>query len=127
MLEFDRDPVVAEQQMEAIIFLLVAFGYIDEAFDASEQAFIRKHIGSLVSHRAKSMTSAPGIDIAERWTKHFLDVFDEYDATVQSYFTESVSEGETTFQFVLSKLKLRCLELLKRFDENNTFPKRIDE
>lgn len=119
MMEFDRDATIAEQQMEAIIFLLVAFGYIDESFDPAEKAFISDHIRKLVAQRASRLSEPPGIDILERWTQHFLEVLDRFDNSVQSYFTESVGDGETTQQFVVAKLKLHCLELLKRFDEQN--------
>ena len=39
---FSTDPVVAEQQMRAIIHMMVAIGYIDADFDPSERDFIRE-------------------------------------------------------------------------------------
>jgi hypothetical protein len=119
MLTFSSDPAVAENQMRAVIYFLVAFGHIDADFDPAEKKFIQEHIARLVEARAK----AAGVDLqlrAEaitRLTKHFHEVLDEIDHTIAGYFTESVSLGETTEQFVLAKLKLGCFELLKRFDE----------
>ena len=48
MMQFSNDPQVAENQMQAIIYYLTAFGYIDGDFAPSEKAFIREYIGQLV-------------------------------------------------------------------------------
>ena len=53
MLTFSRDPNVAEQQMNAIIFYLTAFGYIDGEFDRAEKTFVKIYIRQLVTARAK--------------------------------------------------------------------------
>ena len=37
MLTFSTDPAVAERQMEALIFSLTTFGYIDGDFDDAEK------------------------------------------------------------------------------------------
>ncbi len=121
-MKFSTDSRVAEQQMHAVIFYLTAFGYIDGDFDDSEKAFIRDYIGKLVEQRARD---ALGDDLEEhrdtiaRWTTHFLEVFEMVDAEIQGHFTESVADGEDTKQFVLAKIKLRCFELFKQFDEEN--------
>src|SRR5262249_46300020 len=52
MLTFSTDPDVAEQQMNAIIFYLTAFGYIDGKFDFTEKTFVRIYIRQLVTARA---------------------------------------------------------------------------
>ena len=54
MLTFSTDPDVAEQQMNAIIFYLTAFGYIDGDFDFTEKTFVRIYIRQLVTARAKA-------------------------------------------------------------------------
>ena len=54
MLTFSTNPDVAEQQMNAIIFYLTAFGYIDGEFDFTEKTFVRIYIRQLVTARAKS-------------------------------------------------------------------------
>jgi len=119
MLKLSTDPYIAESQMRAIIFHLVAFGYIDADFDPSERRFIREHIAKLVQQRARDALGGRSAspDIVERWTRHFHEVLEEIDHTIQGYFRESVAHGETTEQYVLARLKLGCFELLKRFDE----------
>lgn len=119
MIHFSSDPHIAEDQMRALIYYLVAFAYIDADFDPAEKQFIRDHISELVARRAEAgMQPGPARDEAvERWTAHFHGVLDQYDRVIQGYFNESVADGETQQQFVLSRLKLGCFELLKRFDE----------
>jgi hypothetical protein len=119
-MDFSSDPYIAEQQVRAVVFCLVAFAYIDTDFALSEKAFIRDYLASLADRRAKNALGddIPRADIVERWTKHYHELLDEYDATIRSHFTESVAEGETTRQFVLSRLKLGCFELLRHFDRN---------
>jgi hypothetical protein len=120
MMSFSADPLVAEQQMHAIIFYLTAFGYIDGDFDAAEKQFIRDYIKKLVEHRAREAMGgdlAEHADVIERWTAHFHEVLESVDHEIQGHFTESVADGEDTRQFVLAKLKLRCFELFRRFDD----------
>ena len=54
MLTFSQNPDVAEQQMNAIIFYLTAFGYIDGEFDFTEKTFVRIYIRQLVTAREGS-------------------------------------------------------------------------
>ena len=54
MLTFSTNPDVAEQQMNAIIFYLTAFGYIDGQFDFTEKTFVRIYIRQLVTARAQT-------------------------------------------------------------------------
>jgi hypothetical protein len=121
MISFSSDPLVAEQQMHAILYSLVAFGYVDGEFDKEEKTFIREHIGLLVEDRARQALG----DRAEQhrdtigvWAEHFHEVLDSIDEEIQALFTESVADGESTEQFVLAKMKLRCFELFRRFDED---------
>lgn len=120
MMSFSTDPLVAEQQMHAIIFYLTAFGYIDGDFDLAEKSFIRDYIGKLVNHRAREAMgdqASKHADVIDRWTRHFHEILDSVDHEIQGHFTESVADGEDTKQFVLAKLKLRCFELFRRFDD----------
>jgi uncharacterized tellurite resistance protein B-like protein len=120
MIAFDIDPKLAEQQMRAIIYYLTAFGYIDGDFDQAEKQFVREYVRKLVDHRARGAAGPDEPlqrDVIERWTKHFDEVVEETDYQIQSLFTESVAQGESTAQFVIAKLKLRCFELFKRFDD----------
>ncbi|MBW2731206.1 MAG: serine/threonine protein phosphatase [Deltaproteobacteria bacterium] len=119
MITFSSDPYVAENQMRAIIWHLVAFAYIDADFDVSEKDFIRGYIKKLVEQRATDAGNSGPVspDIIARWTEHFHEVLDEIDHQIQGYFQESTAHGESTEQFVLSRLKLGCFELLERFDD----------
>ncbi|MFO0661152.1 MAG: metallophosphoesterase family protein [Polyangiaceae bacterium] len=122
-LTFSTDSKVAEQQMHAIIFYLTAFGYVDGDFDASEKKFIQDYIGKLVEKRARDVLGPSGgslpHELIQKWTGHFHEVLDEIDNSIQTHFTEVVADGEDPKQFVIAKLKLRCYELFKKFDEQN--------
>jgi hypothetical protein len=117
MIAWSDNPQVAERQMQAIIFCLVAFGYIDSDFDRSEKDFIRDQIRRLVGERTAAYPEATKGEQASRLTQHYLEVLDEYDRDILSHFTESVFEGESAKAFVLAKLKLGCFELLRGFDD----------
>jgi len=120
MITFDTDPKLAEQQMQAVIFYLTAFGYIDGDFDGSEKRYVRDYVGKLVIQRARATVGDKldaHYDDIERWIEHFHEVIDETDRHIQTLFTESVADGESTSQFVTAKLKLRCFELFRRFDD----------
>jgi hypothetical protein len=123
MLAFSKDPNVAEEQMRALIFYLTAFGYIDGDFDLSEKAFVRDTITELVEARAgqamPDADAATRADVVARFTAHFHEVFQEIDYGVRSLFTEVVARGEDLDRFVYAKLKLRCYEIFKTFDEAN--------
>ena len=118
---FSHDPRIAEQEMHAIIFYLTAFGYIDGDFDDAERAFVRDYVAKLVQRRAADagLDAATTADVVPRLTEHFHEVLASIDAEIAALFTESVGEGEEQSQFVLAKLKLRCFELFKQFDEDN--------
>jgi uncharacterized tellurite resistance protein B-like protein len=121
MISFHADSRVAEQQMHAVIFYLTAFGYIDGDFDRSEKRYVRDYVGKLVVERARSKMGdameAHYADI-ERAIVHFHEVIDETERSIEALFTESVADGESTAQFVLAKLKLRCFELFRHFDDH---------
>ncbi|MCC6648396.1 MAG: serine/threonine protein phosphatase [Polyangiaceae bacterium] len=122
MISFSNDPKTAEEQMHAVIFYLTAFGYIDGDFDSDEKDFVRDYIAKLVRERASQALGddvATAADVSARWTKHFHEVLDEVDASIQANFDEPVADGEDSKQFVIAKLKLRCYELFKGFDEDN--------
>jgi len=123
MLTFSTNPDVAEQQMNAIIFYMTAFGYIDGDFDFTEKTFIRIYIRQLVTARAK--TALPDADdktredVVNRFTTHFHEVFENIDNNVRALFDEAVSDGEDVNKFVYAKLKLRSYEIFQSFDREN--------
>lgn len=123
MLTFSADPDVAEQQMNAIIFYLTAFGYIDGQFDFTEKTFVRIYIRQLVTARAE--LAMPGADartrddVVARFTAHFHEVFEHIDRGVRDLFDEAVADGEDVEKFVYAKLKLRSYEIFHSFDRAN--------
>lgn len=120
MITFSTDPHRAEQEMHAVIFYLVTFGYIDGDFDAAEKSFVREIIRKLIEHRATTAMpdAAPEVraEVIEKFTQHFHEVFEGIDANVKELFTESVSTNEDPKAFVHSKLKVRCFEIFQSFD-----------
>jgi hypothetical protein len=123
MLTFSTNPDVAEQQMNAIIFYLTAFGYIDGEFDFTEKTFVRIYIRQLVTQRAA--TAMPDADdrtrdeVINRFTAHFHEVFEQIDRGVRALFDEAVADGEDVNKFVYAKLKLRSYEIFQSFDKEN--------
>jgi len=124
MLTFSTDPEIAEQQMQAIIFYLIAFGYIDGDFDLSEKTFIKNYIAGLVEKRAADalppdVADDVRADVVSRFVTHFHEVFEVIDHDVRDLFTEVVAKGEKVEQFVYAKLKLRSYEIFQTFDREN--------
>jgi len=123
VLTFSPNPDVAEQQMNAIIFYLTAFGYIDGNFDFTEKTFVRIYIRQLVTARAKA--AMPDADPAMRdevvakFVNHFHEVFEQIDRGVKELFDEVVAEGEDPERFVYAKLKLRSYEIFQSFERDN--------
>src|SRR5262245_28108154 len=123
MLRFSTDPDVAEQQMNAIIFYLTAFGYIDGEFDLTEKTFVKIYIRQLVGERARlAMPDADAktrADVTNRFVSHFHEVFEQIDTRIRELFTEVVADQEKVEDFVYAKLKLRCYEIFNGFDADN--------
>ncbi len=120
MITFSTDPKRAEQEMHAVIFYLVTFGYIDGDFDAAEKQYIKATIARLIDHRARTaMPDAPEAvraEVVSKYTAHFHEVLEGIDQNVKDLFTESVSSNEDPKAFVHSKLKVRCFEIFQSFD-----------
>ncbi|MCL2777886.1 MAG: serine/threonine protein phosphatase [Polyangiaceae bacterium] len=120
MITFSDDGNRAEQQMRAVIFYLVTFGYIDGDFDATEKSFVRRTIERLITNRVvAAMPDASDSvrrDIIVKYTKHFHEVFEGIDESVHELFTESVSSDEDPKAFVHARLKVRCFEIFQSFD-----------
>lgn len=120
MLTFSRDPQVAEKQMQAIIFSLTTFGHIDGDFDDREKQFVRDYVRKLVAHRVETgmpdATAEVKRDVADRFTKHFLETFDNIERWVADVMSEPISKDDSRDAMVHAKLKLRCFELFKGFD-----------
>jgi hypothetical protein len=59
------------------------------------------------------------MELVNKFTSHFDEVFEQVDNEIRSLFDEVVGEGEKLTQFVYAKLKLRCFEIFKAFDAEN--------
>lgn len=108
--------------MRAVIFYMTTFGYIDGDFDESEKSFVKDYIRKLIAHRvagANIADPALAAELTQKYATHFLEVFETIDLQVKDLFTEAVAEGEAQDTFVHAKLKLRCFEIFKSFDEHN--------
>lgn len=122
MLTFSVDGPEAERQMRAVIFYMTTFGYIDGDFDQTEKQFVRDYIKKLITHRVTNAaieSEQLARELTDKYSTHFLEVFETIDHQVKDLFTEAVAEGEDQDTFVHAKLKLRCFEIFKGFDEAN--------
>ena len=122
MLTFSADGPEAERQMRAVIFYMTTFGYIDGDFDDAERNYVRNYITRLVEHRVRGAVRDDeqlARELSQKYATHFLEVFETIDHQVKDLFTEAVAEGEDQDTFVHAKLKLRCFEIFKSFDEAN--------
>ena len=121
MLNLSTDPRTADQQMRAILFYLTTFGHIDGEFDVSEKKFVRDYIERLVTHRvatsAADRTQEAQRELVRKYTAHFHEVFEQIDCEVKELFSEAVAHDEAHDTFVHTRLKLRCFEIFKSFDE----------
>ena len=119
MIAFSDSPVVAEQQMAAIIYYLTTFGFVDGRFEDSERVEIRRWIRALVEMRVANMgidSPAERLETADKQTQYFERVFQRVTAEIQALFDEAVAHGERPEDFVMARLRLRCYELFKGFD-----------
>jgi hypothetical protein len=120
VITFSTNPQRAEDQMNAVIFYLVTFGYIDGDFDADEKSYVRSVIGQLIAHRATEAMPDAAKDVRDdviaKYTRHFHEVFEGIDQNVKELFTESVSDGEDPKAFVHARLKVRCFEIFESFE-----------
>ena len=109
--------------MNAIIFYLTAFGYIDGEFDFTEKTFVRIYIRQLVTARAKAAMpdAEPRTrdEVVSKFVAHFLEVFEQIDRSVKELFDEAVADGEDVEKFVYAKLKLKSYEIFQTFDVAN--------
>ncbi len=125
MMDFSKDPREAEKQIQAIIYYLVTFGYIDGDFDPEEQAFVKDYICKIVEHKLqqsdayKEMPPKALAQLKAEQEEHYLLVFEQNDQAVRELFTEVVDSQETVQKFIRHRLKLRCYEIFRSFDEAN--------
>lgn len=114
-----QDPKAAEEQMTALIFYLTTFGYVDGSFDEQEKTFLKAQIRAVMEQRYASAAGMIGRELANRQTAHYLEVFEQLDDQIKELFEEVVADGEDVESFVINKLKLRCYEIFRGFDDAN--------
>jgi len=121
MIQFSNNPKVAERQMQAVIFYLTTFGYIDGDFDQSEREFVSQYIEKLVRHRVDTgmaeQDEALKAELVVKYTQHFHEEFERIDNRILELFHEPVPTDEDQHTFVQSKLKTRCFEIFQSFDK----------
>jgi hypothetical protein len=122
MLELHTDARVAETEMRAILFVLVAFAHIDGAVHASERDFIQDTIDAIVGRRARELYAHDPdtrANVIPLWKAHFYHAATSMEQDIRADFSESVSGGETAYNFVYARLKLRCFETLAKLERPN--------
>ncbi len=122
MIQLSRDPTIAEQQIEAVIFYLTTCGYIDSEFDLREKAFVRSFLRKLVTARVDlqgELTPEVRFEQIERQHDHYVERFQQIDYDVRELFSEAVADGEDPQGFVLAKLQLRCYEMFRELSPGN--------
>ena len=90
--------------------------------DADSAIFVREYVRRIVEWRvdeAKLSDATLAAELTEKYTSHFLEVVEHIDRRVRALFDEPVAEGEDLKAFVYARLKLRCLEIFRTFDEDN--------
>jgi hypothetical protein len=106
--------------MHAIIFYLTAFGYIDGKFDARRSSTSATTWASS-SSAARAPASATSSTPLRRHRAHHRALprgRRRDERFIEDLFTESVAEGESHGPVRRAKLKLRCFELFRRFDDH---------
>jgi hypothetical protein len=122
MVSFSSDARAAEVEMRTILFVLVAFAHIDGSVHEAERGFIHDTIDRIVEQRAQESyahDASARANVVPQWKAYFYHAVAGIEYDIQCDFTESVSAGETAYQFVYARLKLRCFELLERLEPTN--------
>jgi hypothetical protein len=122
MLVFSKDPDTADQQMVAIIYYLVTFGYIDGRFDLTEQVYIREQIRRLVGWRVEDLRIGDPkirLDVTDGTTQRYEQVYEEVATEVKALFDEVTLRGEDVHAFIRARLTVKCYELFRGFDPQN--------
>ncbi|TNF38266.1 MAG: serine/threonine protein phosphatase [Deltaproteobacteria bacterium] len=120
MLTLSTEPEVARQQMLGFILYLSTYAGADGEFDDSEREFIRRAIRMALDERyGELLADAPAIlrdETINRLQAHFEGVLDRTINEIEEMTTESVGEAEDNADYVLSRLKVRCFEVLQTLD-----------
>lgn len=115
MLNFNSDPAEAAREMEGVIFYLAAFGYIDGDFDRSERDYIDEFILALAESAEPDNTTSAGRARRAALVDRLDRRFQRIDAELQAMWDEPTADGERAPEFVRSRTKVRCFEILEDF------------
>jgi len=121
MLTLASDPDIARQQMLGFILYLATYACADGDFDDSEREFIRRGIRRALDERYGELLAAAPAAMREetisRLQGHFEAELDRIVNEIEEMTTESVAQAEDNADYVLSRLKVRCFEVLQTLDQ----------
>ena len=129
MMTFSADPDQALREMEAIIYYLTAFGYIDGQFDSSEKEYLEEFILTLAESYETDTATPAGRARRSTLIDKLDRRFNRIDRELAAMWDEPTAEGERAPTFVRNRMKLRCFEILERFpeDDRRTLMNVVDE
>jgi len=115
MLNFSSEPTEADREMEAVLFYLAAFGYIDGHFDKSERAYVDEFILEIAATQEPDESTAAGRSRRAALVDRLDRKIQRIDAELAAMWDEPTAEGERALSFVRSRVKLRCFEIFESF------------
>lgn len=129
MLTFSTDPDQANRELDATLYLLASFGFIDGHFDKSEREYIEEFILQIAEHlepdESTSAARARRASLIDRLDRKLQRV----EAELRAMWDEPTAEGERALSFVRSRVKLRCFEILEGFSlpDKKTLMEAVDD
>ena len=129
MVTFSADPEQALREMEALLYLLTAFGYIDGELESAERGFIEDYILQLAETYEDDTATAAGRARRSALTDKLDRRFERIDRELAGMWDEPTADGEFAPAFVRSRMKLRCYEILERFplEDRRAIMSAVDE
>lgn len=115
MLSFSSDPTEAGREMDAVLYYLTAFSYIDGHFDRSERDYIDEFILAIAEDREPDVASVEGRARRAALVDQLDRKLQRVDAELAAMWDEPTAEGERALDFVRSRVKLRCFEIFESF------------
>jgi len=115
MLKFSTDSTAADREMDAVLFYLAAFGYIDGQFDKSEREYVDDFILDLSEALEPDISDAAGRARRSAVVDRLDRKLQRIDGELKAMWDEPTAEGERAQSFVRARVKLRCFEIFERF------------
>ena len=119
MLSFSADPAEALREMEAVLYYLTAFGYVDGHFDDAEKEYIEDFILKMAESYETDTATAAGRARRSALVDKLDRRFQRIDGELAGMWDEPTAEGERAPAFVRSRMKLRCFEILESFSQSD--------